>query len=178
MNIKETGYAPGIPVFRHDAALRTLPGGFVLDTTAFPDGAEIPAGTAITVDEAARTATPVRTAVLAEAYKPSDPALRIEKGHHIATGDKLDGKTVTSIDTSPDGHDAVKLSGAPAALPAGAKLGTGDGNALTLHAVRVERGSTHPVDAVTGGTVYQRRIGHISEQTKKNLPNVTFTDSK
>jgi len=169
---------PGIPVFRHDAALRTLPGGFVLDTSAYPDGAEIPAGTAITVDETARTATPVRTAVLAEAYKPSDPALRIEKGHHLATGDKLAGKAVTGIDTSPGGHDAVTLSAAPAAMPAGTKLGTGDGNALLLHAVRVERGAAQPVDAVIGGTVYQRRIGYISEQTRKNLPNVTFTDSK
>jgi len=179
MNIRETGYGPGIPAFRNDKALRTLPGGFVLDTSKWPDGAEIPAGTAIAVDESERTAIPVKTAELAKAASAADLQLALEKGHCIAPGDKLNGKSVASVDTSGPVEDIAELA-APfgKAMPKGAKIGTGDGNALLLRAVRVARGDARAVDAVIGGTVYERRIGHISEQTRKNLPNVAFTQSK
>jgi len=179
MNIKETGYAPGVPAFRHDGTLQTLPGGFVLDVSAWPDGADVPAGTAIMVDETARTATPVKTAVLSKAAAAASLQIGVEKGHCVTAGDKLNARNVSSVDTSDPAEDIVELA-APfgKAMPAGTKIGTGDGNALTLHPVRVAKGDAHPVDAVVGGTAYERRIGYVSEQTKKNLPNVIFTQSK
>jgi len=179
MNIKETGYAPGVPVFRNDPTLQALPGGFTLDVSAFPDGAEVPAGTAITVDETARTAVPVRTAVLARACAATDGQIEVEKGHFVAVGDRIGGKKVDSIDRTDALRDLLVLSAAIGrAMPAGAKLGTGDGNALTLHAVRAAKGDAQAVDAIVGGTVYERRIGYVSEQTRKNLPNVIFTQSR
>ncbi len=180
MNIRRESYNAEPPVFQHDKTLQLLTGGFNLVVSGFPNGAIIRMGTAILVDEAARTATPVKSATLTKAVVTADTSIEVAKGHFLVVGDKLNGKTIDSIDTTTHTtHDVVVLAaGYGKAEANGNKIGSGDGNALLYNSIKVVTGNTHLVDAVVGGLVYARRIGFISAATKANLPNVIFSQTK
>ncbi len=179
MNIRRESYNSEPPVFQHDKTLQLLTGGFVLNVTGFPNGAIIRMGTAILVDELARTATPVKSATLTKAVVTADTSIEVAKGHFLVVGDKLNGKTISDIVTTDPTHDVITLAaGYGKAEANGAVIGSGDGNALLYNSIKVITGNTHPVDAVVGGLVYARRIGFISAATKSNLPNVIFSQTK
>ena|SRR5690606_27918246 len=179
MNIQRESYNAGIPVFQHDKSLQLLTGGFVLNVSGFASGVIIGAGTAILVDEVARTAVPVKSAKVTKAIVTADTDIEIAKGHYLVVGDKLNGKNISAINTSNATHDVVTLaSGYGKAEAIGNQIGTGDGNALLYNPIKVITGNVHPVDAVVGGLVYARRIGFISANTKSNLPNVIFSQTK
>jgi len=179
MNTRKKSYDPAVPVFQHDHQLQALPGGFKLDTDGWPDGREIPAGTAIWVDETERTAIPVKTAILTRATVATDTKVYVEKGHLLTAGDYLNGEYISAIDTSDPAEDAIELLDKIAMnLQKGDRVGNGDGNALLLHPVTVKNGDVQMADAIVGGMVYERRIGYISLNTRRSLPNVVFTNSK
>lgn len=179
MNIRRESYSPEPPVFQHDKTLQMLTGGFVLVVTGFPNGAILRMGTAILVDEIARTAIPVKSATVTKAIVTADTDIEIAKGHFLVAGDKLNGKVISAIDTTNTTHDVVTLAaGYGKAEAIGNTIGSGDGNALLYNSIKVVTGNTHAVDAVVGGLVYARRIGFISATTKANLPNVIFSQTK
>lgn len=180
MNIEKTAYNAGIPVFQHDKSLQLLTGGFNLVVTGFATGDVIGAGTAIMVDEVARTATPVKTAITTKAISTGHTEIEVAKGHLLKVGESLNGKAISSIDTTTHTtHDVITLAAAYGASVANnTKIGTGDGNALLYNPVKVKTGNVHMVSAVVGGMVYARRIGYISAATKANLPNVIFSQTK
>lgn len=179
MNIRRESYSPEPPVFQHDKTLQLLTGGFVLNVSGFPNGHIIRMGTAIMVDELARTAIPVKSATVTKAIVTADTEIEVAKGHVLVVGDKLNGKVISAIDTSEATHDKITLAaGYGKAEANGNTIGSGDGNALLYNSIKVITGNTHPVDAVVGGLVYARRIGFISATTKANLPNVIFSQTK
>lgn len=179
MNIRRESYNTEPPVFQHDKTLQLLPGGFVLNVSGFPNGAILRMGTAILVDELARTAIPVKSATVTKAIVTADTEIEIAKGHFLIVGDKLNGKVISAIDTTETTHDKITLAaGYGKAEAIGNVIGSGDGNALLYNSIKVIVGNTHPVDAVVGGLVYARRIGFISAATKANLPNVIFSQTK
>lgn len=179
MNTQRETYNAGIPVFQHDKSLQVLTGGFTLNVSGHADGSVILSGTAILVDESARTAVAVKSATTTKAITTADTSIEIAKGHSLVVGDEVNGVAITAIDTSATTHDVVTLAedfGADVLI--GSKIGTGDGNALLYNPVQVKAGNAHPVTAVVGGLVYARRIGFISDNTKANLPNVIFSQTK
>lgn len=179
MNIQRESYNAEPPVFQHDKTLQLLTGGFVLNVASFPNGFILRMGTAILVDELARTAIPVKSATVTKAIVPADTDIEVAKGHALVVGDKLNGKAISAINTSNATHDVVTLAaGYGKAEAVGNTIGSGDGNALLYNSIKVITGNTHPVDAVVGGLVYARRIGFISATTKANLPNVIFSQTK
>ncbi|WP_282638101.1 hypothetical protein [Sphingobacterium thalpophilum] len=179
MNIRRETYNSEPPVFQHDKSLQLLTGGFVLNVSGFPNGAIIRMGTAILVDEIARTAIPVKTATLTKAVVTADTTVEVAKGHFLIVGDKLNGKAISSIDTTDPTHDVITLAAAYGKAEAvGNLIGSGDGNALLYNSIKVITGNVHPVEAVVGGLVYARRIGFISAATKTALPNVIFSQTK
>ena len=179
MNTQRETYNAGVPVFQHDKSLQVLTGGFTLDVSGFPNGAIIGSGNAIMVDEDARTAIAVKSAVLSKAVIATDTEVEVAKGHALAVGDEIGGKEITEIDKSLTTHDVITVAEAyGVALPIGSKIGSGDGNALLYNPVEVKTGNVHFATAVVGGLVYARRIGYISEATKANLPNVIFSQTK
>lgn len=178
-NVQRETYNAGIPVFQHDKSLQVLTGGFTLNVVGYPDGAIIGSGTVIMVDESARTAVAVKSAVVTKAIVTADTSIEIAKGHTLIVGDKLNGKTISAIDKTETTHDVVELGAAYGKAEAiGNKIGSGDGNALLYNPVQVKAGNVHPVTAVVGGMVYARRIGFVSASTKTALPNVIFSQTK
>lgn len=180
MNTQRETYNAGIPVFQHDKSLQVLTGGFTLDVSGYADGAVILSGTAIMVDEIARTAVAVKSATVTKAILTADTSIEVAKGHSLVVGDKLNGKVISTIDkTTNTTHDVIGLAAAYGKAEAiGNKIGSGDGNSLLYNPVQVKTGNVHPVTAVVGGLVYARRIGFISAATKANLPNVIFSQTK
>lgn len=180
MNTQRETYNAGIPVYQHDKSLQVLTGGFTLNVGGYADGTIIGAGTAIMVDESARTAVAVKTAVVTKAIVTADTSIEIAKGHSLVVGDKLNGKAISVIDKTTNAtHDVVELAaGYGKAEAIGNKIGSGDGNALSYKPVQVKAGNVHPVTAVVGGLVYARRIGFISAATKSSLPSVIFSQTK
>lgn len=179
MNIQRSTYNAGIPVFQHDKSLQMLTGGFVLDVSGYAAGAVIGAGTAILVDEINRTAIAVKTATTTKAIATGNTEIEVAKGHSLIVGDQLNGKAIAEIDKSDASFDKITLAAAyGAAVATNTAIGTGNGNALLYNPIKVILGNTHSVDAVVGGLVYARRIGYISAQTKANLPNVIFSQTK
>jgi hypothetical protein len=83
--VKDTTGA-GIPVFSKIFELFT--GGFSLVSTGFTDGATLPKGSLLKVDEAARTATPIKTAITV-ADSVSSQVHFVAEGHHFAVGDVI-----------------------------------------------------------------------------------------
>lgn len=176
----KTTVSAGIPVFSN--VQEVFAGGFSLVTTGFASDVELPAGSLLKVDEAARTATPVKTAVCG-ATGTATTVYALD-GHHFAVGDYIGyGATAANITAITDGtgdYDGMdiidvgtaggNLSVSSAgdvfwdAATAGATGVKTAPNTLSQFAVTIEDGAT--VSAVRRGTAYKNRIqDHVTALT-------------
>ncbi len=145
-------------------------GGFSLTITGLNSGEVLPEGSFLKVDESARTALPVKTAVTA---KDSVDATNhvVVGGHHFQVGDSLGvGGTAYNIqEITPSGdNDILRIGTATETVGTGVVLyessAVGDGNgavknlpnAILRYEVTIEDGAT--VTALRRGTVYKNRI--------------------
>lgn len=181
-------YAPSnIPVWQRDKGMLLAQGGFALVQTGFADMDVIPRGTPLIFDEAARTATAVRTGILFANATNTATTYQIKKSlnsYHplLKVGDNLAAvlggaaETITAIDsTTYTDHDVVTVGTTlGVALTAGATLynSTAAGSsAATIGAINgllyeetlVESGFTQGVSAVIRGTAYARRVPYSAE---------------
>lgn len=175
---KETG-ATSVPVF--SKVLELFTGGFSLTTTGFP-GMTLPKGALLKVDEAARTATPIKTAKVVKGGGGTTTIL-VERGHFFQAKDKV-GKTVdakayaigaiaasgdydqltiqTAIDTATAGDVLFEST---AAGPTAAEIKT-VANAIARYDSYLEAGNS--VTAALRATVYKNRVqphqaGHLAD---------------
>ena len=178
-----------IPVFVNP---KVLPGGFNVTATGFNE-VMLPQGSLLKVDEEARTATLVKTAVLAKTG--SGTGQYVKKGHHLAVGDRimLDGGsaayTIKSITTTHADHDYMTIGSAiddggtgdvlyeavaSGSAPASIKVKT-VANALSHLATLIKSGEF--VSAVVGGMAYKKRIQAHSDQHLADVKHIVFTES-
>jgi len=175
----KTTLGSGIPTFA--SVLETLTGGFSFATTGFTTGADVPAGSFLYVDEAARTATLAKTAVLKATG--GGTGHKVAKGHHFIVGDYLaltvgaKAYAITGITTTNASHDrlivgtAIDNGATGAVLWASSATGATSAaiknlpNALSLFGTTL--GSGEMVTAVIRGTAYRNRLqkhvtGHLA----------------
>ena len=182
----------GIAVFYKVMELFT--GGFSLTITGFTSGVELPAGSFLKVDEAARTAVPVKTAVAGATGTAN--TLYLEKGHHFEVGDYIaygaTGANITAITAGTgdyDGMDVVAVGTAQGNLSVSSagdvfwNSATGGAaevetapNTLSRYAVTIEPGAV--VTAVRRGTAYKNRIQkHVSKLTDTLPETIQLSES-
>lgn len=180
--VKQT-LSGGIPIFAK--VLEVFTGGFSLVTSGFNVGSDVtlPAGSLLIVNEATRTATPLKTGVIATS-SAEGTAHRILKGtHHFAVGDKVarivgrGAHGIKSISATGPIYDRIVL-----ATSIGNGIATGPvlwvssaqgtdkaavqtPNALSMYDVVMESGGG--VAALRRGTAYKNRIqahvaGHLT----------------
>jgi hypothetical protein len=189
--IKET-VDTGVAVF--SKILELFTGGFSLSITGFTSGVTLPKGSLLKVDEEARTATPVKTAVVGATGDAT--TLYLETGHHFEVGDYIaygaTGAPIESIEDGTgdyDGLDKVSVGTAEGDLSASSKddvvwnsaTGGATGvnvapNALSRYAVTIEDGAV--VTAVRRGTAYKKRIqDHVSKLTDTLPATIQLSES-
>ena len=170
LNLTKESTGDGIPVFQKFFELFT--GGFSLTITGFNTGEILPKGSLLKVDEAARTAVPIKTAKVVAGGGGTDDII-VESGHHFQVGDvialtvgakayTIDGITATAdgdiisvataIDTATAG-DVLFESSANGATHAAYETVA---NTLSFHDVMIESGAT--VTAIRRGTAFKNRI--------------------
>jgi hypothetical protein len=187
--VKETVSA-GIPVFKK--VFELFDGGFSLTTTGFNSGVELPAGSLLQVDEEARTAVPVKTALCGATGTAT--TVYVASGHHFQVGDYLaygaTGAVIESITASATlGLDVIDVGTAEGNLSissagdvfwnsatAGATGINVAPNALSRYAVTIESGAT--VTAVRRGTAFKKRIqGHTTALVATLPETIQLSDS-
>lgn len=188
---KKTISSGSIPIFADDN-VRVAVGGHSLVVTGLTDGDVLPAGSALKLDDAARTATLCKTAVVYEDLGNTGVAIKIKKGHQlkstnvvaVAVGGKSYAGTLT-VGTDYDTFTVGTTLGV--ALTAGDVLfesateGAATGalkntpTALLYDAVKVESGAS--VASAISGYVYQNRVPALSAAMIAALPQIIFTKS-
>jgi len=175
-----------IPVF--SKILEVLTGGFSFaSVSGFNTNVILPAGSLIKVDEAARTATLIKTGVIYSGT--STTSLKVTPGHHFAAGDVValgtgTGKSAHSISTITEGTDydtftiatAIEGSTGGAVLFEASAIATASqevavktvANALTYLPVTIEAGGF--VSALVRGTAYKNRIQANNSAHLADLP--------
>jgi hypothetical protein len=171
----------GVPVFAK--ILEFFTGGFSLTVTGFTSGVVLPKGSLLKVDEEARTALPIKTAVAGTAGTTG--VAYVNPGHHFAVTDVIAvtvGRPAVAITAvaagtgSFEGWDKISASGIPSAAVDGvlfeatAASGTATiktlPNTLLAYDTLIETGAT--VTALRRGTAYKKRLqahqsGHLAE---------------
>jgi hypothetical protein len=188
--VKETVSA-GIPVFKK--VFELFDGGFSLTVTGFNSGVELPAGSLLQVDEEARTAVPVKTAVVGATGTAT--TIYVETGHHFIVGEHLGvgatAATILAITASATlGLDIIDIGSATGiGVTSDGDVvwdssGTGENasaiktapNALSRYAVTIESGAT--VTAVRRGTAFKKRIqGHTTALVATLPETIQLSDS-
>jgi len=177
----------GIAVFKK--ILEVFDGGFSLTITGFNTSSDwaseitLDEGSLLLIDEEARTATPVKTALCGATGTAT--TVYVASGHHFQVGNYLGyggtGARISTITASATlGLDVIVTStGAFSISSAGdvfwnaAAIGaTGTAlitpNALSLYPVKIETGAT--VAAVRRGTAYKKRIQNHTTALVADLP--------
>lgn len=195
-------YSPNnTPVWQRDKAMLLAQGGFALVTTGFLNYDVIPRGTPLVFDEAARTATVVRTAVLFADAANNAVTYQIKKSlgaqQLLKVGDNLAAilggaaYPITAIDTSNSDRDIVTVGTTlGVALTAGNTLfnstatgasaaAIGTINGLLYEETLVELDYKQAVSAVIRGTVYARRVPYSSALAAlSGLDDIIYSQSK
>lgn len=182
----------GIPVFSN--VQEVYAGGFSLQVTGFNSGVELPAGSFLKVDEEARTATPVKTAVCGATGTSTN--IYAKDGHHFVVGDYIaygaTGAVIESIADGTgdkDGMDRINVGTAEGNLSVSSagdvfwNSATGGNtgvavipNTLSRFAVTIESGAT--VTAVRRGTAYDKRIQkHVAKLTATLPATIQLSES-
>lgn len=187
-----TSYTSGIPVFDAKTVV-TLPGGFQLIVTNLIAGTILPAGSALIIDEAARTATVLKSVSVYANATNSATTIQVAKGSQFKVGDDIGKATgvksidITAIDTSNANYDTLTVSATLGyALTAGDTLVQAT-SASSTAAIAVPKGllynDTFVINNATcsagvGGIWYLRRIPPLATETQKALSPIIFTNSK
>jgi hypothetical protein len=186
-----TATTGGIPVFVDIIETRT--GGVKLVITGLTAGSILPAGTPLKVDEAARTATVCKTAVVYETT--SGTAIKVKKGckqSQFAVGDYLCavvGGAAYAITVVTEGtvYDTLTIGTTLGTVTAGDLLfessaaGASAGalknlpNGLSQFETKVV--ADEPISDVIRGTIYVNRAPGITTAMKAGIPHVIFNDS-
>jgi hypothetical protein len=143
--------------------LEVLSGGFSLVSTGFTDGATLPKGSLLKVDEAARTATPIKTAITV-ADSVSSQVHFVAAGHHFAVGDVI-GVTV--------GGKARKITAIKAKTGTTATGGAGD--RITV-ATSDTAGAGSGIATSATGVVFYHAATTTATGTLKVTPNTLLRD--
>lgn len=194
IGISQEVSAYGIPVWQDTP--ENFQGGFKLVTTGLTANEILPAGTPMYVDESARTATPLKTAVAQANATNSATDIKVLKGHFLAVGDFL-AKTVgskayaiTAITTTETDYDTVSIGTTlGAAITAGDVLfvSSAEGasaaalnvtpNGLLYQSVKIESNTACAV--AYKGAIYERRVTQgIPSAVKSVLYQILFSASK
>lgn len=198
------GYAPSsIPVWMRDKGMLLAQGGFALVQTGLQDFDVIPRGTPVVFDEAARTATILRTGVLFADASNSDTTYSVKKslnakqplfkvGDYLAAISGGKAYAITAIDsTTYTDHDVLTVGTTlGVALTAGATLfnSTATGasaaafpviNGLLYEETLVELGLSQALSVVIRGTVYARRVPYTTALAAlPGLAHIIYSQSK
>lgn len=197
-------YAPSnVVVWMRDKAMLLASGGFVLVTTGLQELDVLPKGSPLVFDEAARTATVLRTGVLfadaantdvvyqvKKSLNPNQPLFKV--GDYLAAVSGGKAYAITAIDsTTYTDHDNVTVGTTlGVALTAGATLfnSTATGasaaafpaiNGLLYEETLVELSFKQAVSAVIRGTVYARRVPYTAALAAlSGLDDIIYSQSK
>lgn len=142
-------------------------------TDRFTDGVTLPAGTLLSVDEATRTAFPIKRTRLAESAATAATGVMVEPGHFFNVGDSIHiagtGSSIQEIRTG-DTSDYIRVNAGIAssgpnaagtivfAGTAGALSGTA--NAVAAYPTTIEAGAS--VAVLRRGTVYGNRVPPVA----------------
>lgn len=188
-----------IPVWQGSIGdLQTYQGGFVLVTTGLAVGDVIVAGTPLVIDEAARTATPLRVGVAYDTSGGTATAYNVKKGHTLKVGDNLasgatGGKAyaITAIDTTTSTlYDILTVGTSIGAVTAGSTVYASTATGATASALPASNGLLYEetyidvlgtqisVSAVLRGTVYARRVPYTTSiAALAGLKNIIYSQS-
>lgn len=181
---------PGVrPLFIK--VLELFTGGFgwaARATTRHTDGVTLPAGTLLRVDEAARTAYPIKRGRLAESAGTAATAFMVEPGHLFEIGESIHiagtGSSILEIragdtsdyirvgggiaSTGPNGPGTVVFAGTAGAL-------SGTANAVAAYPSTIRAGAS--VSVLRRGTVYGNRVPPVAANDA--IPaTIQFSDSQ
>lgn len=178
LNIKRESVNSGVAVWI--TVLETALGGFTLDKTGHTDGALLPAGSAVSYNEATRLAVVARTAIVNADAVSGVTTLQVKKGSSLNVGSVVAGTTVTAINTGNTAYDVLTLAaGTNAAFLAGASVGT-EGftgvKGLTYEDTIV--GDNVSLSVVIRGTVYARRTPSNTAALATALPQINFSQAR
>lgn len=169
-------------------------GGFSLVVTGLLAGVNLPAGTPMTYDEAARTATIMATGVMYATAGGSATSYQILKGSPLKVGDYLatgaaGGKAyaITAIDTTTSTlYDALTVGTSIGAATAGDLVYASTATGATASAYPTMKGLLYDdtiigtgesVSIVIRGTVYARRVPY-NATIEAALPKIIYSQSK
>jgi len=193
LSLNRTYTQYGIPKWQKPPSL--YQGGFKLVLTHLLTTEVVADGTPVYVDEAARTATVLRTAKAQAIATDSAVAYKVEKGHHLAVGDYF-AKTVgskayaiTAIDsTTSTDYDEITIGttlGAAVAVGDAFFVSSAQGasaaalpvtpNGLVYQQTTVETGAS--VAVAYAGQVYKRRIPAMDATALAALSRFLFSNS-
>lgn len=177
-----------------DDDISLVQGGFGLVITGFATGLVLPGGTPFSYDEAARTATPVKTAILYANATNVATVYQLKKGHAFIVGDFLAtgaaggaAYAITAIDVSNALYDAVTVGTTlGVAATAGDLFYKSTATGATASAYPVISGLLYDDTIVAAGesvtivwraTVYARRVPY-NATIAAALPGIKFSQSK
>lgn len=186
LNLKKTVMAAGTVVWKK--ILEVFDGGFTLETDGFVDGAVLPEGSLLKINEATRKATPVKTAVTGKTGTAKN--LYVVQGHHFQVGDYVitgaTGAVIKSISPTGELDHIVTATGIGATATGAIVLNSATGgtgvafktapNAISLFDTKIEAGAS--VAAVRRGTAYSRRIQAHTAGLVSTIPaTIQLSDS-
>lgn len=186
LNIKTQKATSGVPIWQ-SKTLENASGGFSLEDV-FPAGEVIPAGTPIEADEATRKAKVAKIAILQAQASETETNYKVLKGHLLQVGMEVkfgsaSAQSITKVDKSNADYDILTLS-----ATLGVQIESGQAvleestnvskiKGLLYEAVTIGANKLASVSVTIRGTVYARRIPPVSEEVKKQLPNIVFSES-
>ena len=197
MGFKRVAGTGQIPWFQRDKALLLSQGGYKLVTTNLANGMTLPGSLPLIFDEANRTATVAKFAVLHTAAANTDVTYQVNKGSNFKVGDYFAATVgskayaITAIDTSNADYDVITVG-----TTLGAALNPGQGffastatgasaaalpaaNGLLWADTVVDTSVAQTVSAMIRGTVYARRLAFYSSDLAglAGLKNIIFSQS-
>ena len=105
-------------------------GGYSLNTDSLIEGTTVlPKGAVIALDSEG-TAILVKTAKTTAAATKSATSINLEKGHGFVVGDKVNGATISAIDTTAADYDTLTISALGAAVANGAVVASDFGTGI------------------------------------------------
>lgn len=186
LNLKKTVMAAGTVVWKK--ILEVFDGGFTLETDGFVDGAVLPEGSLLKINEATRKATPVKTGVTGKTGTAKN--LYVVQGHHFQVGEYVitgsTGAVIESISPTGELDHIVTATGIGTTATGAIVLNSATGgtgvafktvpNAISLFDTKIEAGAS--VAAVRRGTAYSRRIQAHTAGLVSTIPaTIQLSDS-
>jgi hypothetical protein len=200
LEIRRSVGSTGIPVWQGKGKdMQIVQGGFALVATSLPRDTILPAGSPVTYDEAARTATVYGGGILQAAATGSPTTYRLIKGAPVKVGDVValsalgtgaGAFAITALDVSNAAYDLITVGTTlgNAAVGTGLYISSATGASASAYPTGIngllyEDTFGNPgesVSVVIRGTAYARRIPAYSAglAALTGLKNIIFSQSK